>query len=86
MKIVLHAFQHKLSGVMEVPEETGQRFTLVMTQPIQFKSLDHHRGHPLMDSPLETRCVFEWTGKIYNQDGHAWDNGRIYELVSIEKL
>lgn len=84
MKIVLHAFGHKLSGVMEVPEETGQRFRLAMTQPVTFKKIDY-KEYPMSSGPMETICEFEWTGGTYSQKDHDWDNARIYELVNIDK-
>jgi len=85
MKIVLRAFGNKLSGVMEVPEETGNRFRLAMTQPISFKTIDR-KDYPLMDRPLYTICEWEWNGRYFIQTGHEWDNAREYQLISIENL
>ena len=84
MKIVLRAFGNKLSGVMEVPEETGLIFKLAMTQPVSFKTIDQ-KEVPLMGRPLETICIWEYTGKIFLQKGHDWDNAREYQLVDIIK-
>lgn len=84
MKIVLRAFGDKLSGVMEVPEETGQRFRLAMTQPVQVFNSGRDQ-YPLMDSPLETLCEFEWTGGTFSSKGHDWDGARDYQLVSITR-
>ena len=86
MKIVLQAFGNKLSGMMEVPEETGSRFKLAMMQPIQFTTatLEENR-HKMMSSPITTICEFEWTGGTYSQKDHAWDGAREYQLISIDK-
>jgi hypothetical protein len=78
MKIVLRAFGDKLSGVMEVPEDTGGRFRLAMVQPIQVRD-----KVDLMVAPIQKICVFEWTGKIFSQAGHSWDGAREYQLVGI---
>lgn len=87
MKIVLKAFQNKLSGVMEVPEETGTRFKLAMTQPIQYKhTIFDSGGEPIMKAPILTICEFEWTGGIYSQEGHEYDGAREYTLISIDKI
>lgn len=85
MKIVLRAFENKLSGVMEVPENTGLRFKLEMKQPIQvFKGgLEEHN---LMDKPIHTVCEFEWTGQTFSQKDHEWDEAREYQLINIEKI
>jgi hypothetical protein len=86
MKIVLGAFQNKLCGVMEVPEETGMRFKLVMTQPVQFKSLGFgEEKHALMDCPVETLCEFEYTGMTFMQKDHPWDGAKEYQLIDIIK-
>lgn len=87
MKIVLRAFNNKLSGVMEVPEETGLRFKLQLTQPVAMKSSGYGMGEesPLMSGPIETICEFEYTGKVFMQTGHAWDGAREYQLVSVVK-
>ncbi len=86
MKIVLRAFGNKLSGVMEVPEETGYRFKLAMTQPIQVKTVSFEKdGMPMMDSPINTICEFEWTGGTFMQKGHDWDGAREYQLIYIDK-
>ncbi len=87
MKIVLRAFQGKLSGVMEVPENTGLTFKLAMTQPIQFKmngsSFSGLPKTPLMDKPLHTMCEFEYTGGTFSEKDHPWDNAKEYQLVRI---
>lgn len=85
MKIVLRAFGNKLSGTMEVPEETGHRFKLAMTQPIQAFGDGYNSEHPMMDRPLDTICEFEWTGKSFSQEGHNWNNAREYQLIQITK-
>lgn len=76
MKIVLLAFNNKLSGVMEVPEETGMRFKLSMTQPIQFFKKSFEKEYPLMDTPINTICEFEWTGGTFYKKDHPWDGAR----------
>ncbi len=85
MKIVLRAFQGKMSGVMEVPEETGPRFRLAMTQPVQFTMFDSSK-HPMMPSPLNVIANFEWTGGTFSQKGHDWDKAREYQLISFDNL
>ena len=85
MKIVLHAFGNKLSGVMEVPEETGHRFKLVMTQPITAYNFGDRPERTMLDRPIETICEFEWTGGTYSQDGHSYDKARVYQLINIDK-
>lgn len=84
MKIVLRAFGNKLSGVMEIPEDVGQRFRLAMSQPVTYKSVDY-KEFPLIEGPLDTICEWEWTGKVFSQNGHEWDGAREYQLVSVEK-
>lgn len=84
MKIVLRAFDGKLSGVMEIPEDTGPIFRLAMTQPVQMKKMDSRNSWPLMTGPLETICTFEWTGGTFVQEGHAWNNAREYQLTHIK--
>lgn len=85
MKIVLRAFGNKLSGGMEIPEDTGYRFRLAMTQPIQFFSESMTKDHPLMKAPINTICEFEWTGQTFSQKGHEYDKAREYQLVEISK-
>jgi hypothetical protein len=85
MKIVLRAFGGKLSGVMEVPEETGPRFRLALIQPIQAFTADSTHKYPLMSGPLETICEFEYTGMTFSQKGHNWDGAREYQLTDISK-
>jgi len=85
MKIVLRAFGNKLSGVMEVPEETGRKFKLAMTQPITFAKFDG-KEHPMMNNPIDKICEFEWSGRTYYQKGHDWDGAREYNLIHIENF
>ena len=85
MKIVLRAFGNKLSGVMEVPEETGTRFKLAMTQPITATKFGRNEEGWLLKSPIETICEFEWTGGTFMQTGHEYDGAREYQLISIDK-
>ena len=81
MKIVLRAFGNKLSGVMEIPEDTGPIFRLAMTQPIQVFNVGHSK-HDMMASPLTKIANFEWTGVIFHQKKHEWDGAREYQLIS----
>ncbi len=83
MKIVLHAFGDKLKGVMEVPEDTGSRFRLAMTQPIQVFNDGNSGDIPMMSQPLHKMAEFEWTGKIYMQTEHEYDGARIYQLTNL---
>ena len=83
MKIVLRAFGTKLSGVMEVPEDTGMRFRLAMTQPIQVYNSGYSE-HTLMDAPLDKIATFEWTGSTFHQKNHDWDGAREYQLTSFD--
>lgn len=83
MKIVLHAFGDKLSGVMEIPEDTGTRFRLAMTQPIQAFN-DGRSKHDMMQAPIHKVATFEWTGQVYSEDGHRYDGARIYQLTSLD--
>lgn len=87
MKIVLHAFGQKLSGVMEVPEETGNKFRLAMSQPIVVANFGYSKKDEfnLTNQPIKTVCTFEWTGGTYVQEGHEYDGCREYQLVEIEK-
>ena len=84
MKIVLSAFGNKLRGVMEVPEETGTRFKLAMTQPI---TMSHWGGKefPINTMPIYRIAEFEWTGGTFRQEGHSYDGARDYQLINIFK-
>lgn len=65
---------------MEVPENTTSKFDLVLTQPVQSFNPGYGKSTPMMDSPLHTRCTFEWTGQQeYSLDTPA----RIYQLTKI---
>ena len=85
MKIVLKAFQNKLSGVMEVPEETGTRFKLMLEQPVQVSNFGYGDEKEMMDKPIHTICEFEWTGGTFCQKGHEFDGAREYQLININK-
>jgi hypothetical protein len=84
MKIVLRAFENKLSGVMEIPEDTGPRFRLAMTQPIQVYKADYKHEYPMMSAGLNKIANFEWTGSTFSQKDHAWDGAREYQLTSFD--
>ena len=86
MKIVLEAFGGKLSGTLEVPEETNHKFSLAMTQPITYFSVSLIEEFPLMRKPIDTICEFEWTGKMYSQPGHDYDGARVYVLTKIATI
>jgi len=88
MKIVLRAFNNKLQGVMEVPENTTPRFKLALEQPIQIANFGFTKkdNFNLMKSPIKTICVFEWTGGTFVEEGHEFNGAREYQLVDIEKL
>jgi len=86
MKIRLSAFGQRLVGYMEVPEETGTQFSLVLTQPIQVYG-DGFSEHKMMDRPLATKCTFEWEGKTEMFDDEVNGRGaRIYVLTKIDPL
>lgn len=59
MKIRLRFFKESYSPVMDVPEETGTTFRMVLTKPLQVGIMK--KGIPEL-RPLDTVCVFEWTG------------------------
>ncbi len=80
MRIKLCAFQNKLVGYMEVPENTTPRFDLILTQPVQAYTPSRNVVIPLMDGPLNTRCTFEWTGMIEDDPKNS---ARIYQLTKI---
>lgn len=80
MKIYLSAFGGKLSSkVMDVPEETGPIFRMVMTQP-PTAIIGYHGNNIAEHPPFDTLCIFEWTGKSDMQTG-----ARLYELKDIDK-
>lgn len=71
---------------MDVPEETGWQFKMALSKPLQIGSL--RDGVPEL-RPLDTICVFEWTG-YFDSEGTRTKEGtresvRIYELRDIEK-
>ena len=83
MRIKLHAFGNKLTGYMEVPENTTPKFDLVLLQPIQLFN-DGFQGEDMpMNPPIHTRCTFEWTGKY---EGFEENSARIYQLTNIEGI
>jgi hypothetical protein len=78
MKIILKAFGDMYSKVRDIPESCGNRWEMVLTQPISVMS-DYH-GNKVSDvGPFDAKCTFEWTGKYY--EGHV----REYVLVDIRK-
>lgn len=87
MRILLRAFGGKLTGYMEVPENTTHKFDLALTQPIRaFNDGFQKKDIPLMQAPLNTICTFEWTGKVELFDDNVHGQGaRIYELTQIIK-
>lgn len=69
---------------MEVPEDTGPRFRLAMTQPIQVFKADFSHQYPMMSTPLKAIANFEWTGGTFSQKDHEWDGAREYQLTSFD--
>lgn len=77
MKIILSAFNKMWSHPMDVPEETGRIFKLVLTQPIQ--AISNFDGDTIYTNPpFNTICEFEYTGKLI-------EDARIYVLRDISK-
>ena len=77
MKIRLAAFDKLYSGIMEVPEDTGLQFKLVMQQKAQIAN--YNQRVPEM-KPLHKMATFEWSGYF---DGGTERGIRIYKLVDI---
>lgn len=71
---------------MDVPEETGHQFKMVLTKPIQLGRLE---DGILPLQPLNTVCVFEWSGYFDGNGTRTKDSGResvrIYDLRDIVK-
>lgn len=82
MKIKLYAFGRKLSGMMEVPENTSPRFDLILDQPISVFNYGFGEKAIAMNKPFHTLCTFEWTGKYI---GFGEKKVREYQLINIEK-
>lgn len=79
MKIILTAFGNMYSPVMDVPENTGTRWKMVLTQPLQV--ISGYSGERIEEKPpMHTQCEFEWTGKVDMTTG-----ARIYFLRDIIK-
>lgn len=87
MKIVLSAFGNKLRGVMEVPEDTGLRFRLALTQPVVVSifgiGMDIGKKQKMLEQPIDKICTFEWTGGTFMEKGHPYDKARDYQLIDI---
>lgn len=83
MKIVLRALGTLESQPMDVPENTGSRWKMVLRQPLT-KIIDYGGNEVRESGPFQTMCEFEWTGKNYLYGGGI--SARIYELVDIHKL
>lgn len=80
MKIRLNFFDRAYSGVMDVPEDTGLTFKLVLTQPRQLAV----REIPAFPE-VRTVCEFEWSG-YYDGDNMGITGGvKMYRLVGISK-
>lgn len=70
------------SEPVDVPEDTGLRWRMALTQPIQVRS--GYTGEKVGEwGPIATVCEFEWTGKTYSYG--PGDNARIYVLRDITK-
>lgn len=80
MKVILQAFNGKLRGeVMDIPESSGTRWDLILTKPTT--TVTGYGGEKIGEHlPLDTRCTFEWTGKI-----DSLSHARIYEMIDITK-
>jgi hypothetical protein len=75
MKIRLTAFDKLYGDVMDVPEETGNKFDLVLIQPIAVAT------EKTPERPnFTTKCTFEWIGKDLST------GARIYNLTDISKI
>ncbi len=87
MKIILTAFGNMKSNLMDVPENTSARWDMVLMQPLQ--AFTGYNGEKLGEKkPFETRCTFEWTGKMYTWDDEMgrMQSARQYVLTDIQKL
>jgi hypothetical protein len=80
MKIILQAFGGRMrSGLMDVPEDTGHTWDMVLTKPPTV--VTGYSGEHVVDRPpFDTRCNFEWTGKMEMSSG-----ARLYEMIDIQK-
>ena len=84
MKIILEALGKLKSEVMDVPEETGSKFRMALTQPI---TVVITKGLESAKFPqINTICEFEWTGTyVYYNDQCLTDKARLYLLRNITK-
>lgn len=87
MKIRLEFLEKAYSEIMDVPEETGYTFRMVLKKPVQ---IANRETGILSGRPLNTVCIFEWCG-YFDGDGFKTREGdresvRIYELRDIEKI
>jgi hypothetical protein len=79
MKIILSAFNKMYSAPMDVPEDTGTRWKMALTQPLQV--ISGYSGQKIGElPPMPTICEFEWTGKMDMETG-----ARHYVLAGISK-
>lgn len=79
MKIILTMFGNMYSPIMDVPEDTGTRWKMALTQPMQV--ITGYSGDKLEEVPsMPTICEFEWTGKMDMTTG-----ARLYFLRDISK-
>ena len=86
MKIILEAFGQLSSDVMDIPESSGNYFTMSLTQSLTtISGFDDKKISEI--PPLNTICEFEWTGKYYalNNSGEPFSSARIYVLRDIIK-
>lgn len=82
MKIILEAFGKLKSDPMDVPEDTGLIFKLVLTQPIT--AISNYYGDDIGSiKKFNTICEFEYVGKSY---AYKEFNARIYVLRDIVKI
>jgi hypothetical protein len=78
MKIILSAFNKMWSEEMDIPENSGNSWYLILPNKIEYFISDNQLSIPPVT--FDTRCKFEWTGK-YNTN-----SAKIYKLVDIIKL
>lgn len=64
---------------MDIPENSGDDFKIVLRQPIQSFTDAKNQTTPMMDSPLDVVCIFRWNGK------YADMKYKEYVLVGISK-
>ena len=74
MRIILQGLGMS-SQPMDIPENSGYRWDIVLTQPLQVAT-NKTPEYPA----FITRCSFEWNGKT------TFNGEKIYTLTNISKL